>query len=246
MCECLVFCSIYTVKSLLSIACRSSEIRPNIMKLFTDFRSDLVQHSRHLVASMWSATLSARPDLKTVDSHAGCALKLPLLCVCVNHYLRCSQHNGTSWEYGLCDAGERCCQNTGLKERQSQRGWGGVGGGGGAAKKAGLANRQGRGGGGGGGGEVGRGGKVSIESREEGPTARNLLLKHVIWHTGGPVSADACCAAKRCSNPQNVVLSRSWNPKVSQDAKNVQLTFRGMCLYIVWNTWSPGFEYFPS
>ena len=220
MCECLVFCSIYTVKSLLSIACRSSEIRPNIMKLFTDFRSDLVQHSRHLVASMWSATLSARPDLKTVDSHAGCALKLPLLCVCVNHYLRCSQHNGTSWEYGLCDAGERCCQNTGLKERQSQRG--------------------------GGGGAVRGGGKVSIESREEGPTARNLLLKHVIWHTGGPVSADACCAAKRCSNPQNVVLSRSRNPKVSQDAKNVQLTFRGMCLYIVLNTWSPGFEYFPS
>ena len=149
MCECLVFCSIYTVKSLLSIACRSSEIRPNIMKLFTDFRSDLVQHSRHLVASMWSATLSARPDLKTVDSHAGCALKLPLLCVCVNHYLRCSQHNGTSWEYGLCDAGERCCQNTGLKERQSQRGWGGgaVGG----------EGRRGRGGWGG--GREGEGGK---------------------------------------------------------------------------------------
>lgn len=29
-----------------------------------------------------------------------CALEFPLLCVCVNHYLRCLQHNGTSSEYG--------------------------------------------------------------------------------------------------------------------------------------------------
>lgn len=170
---------------------------------------------------MWSVTLSTRPDLKTIDSHAGCVLKLPLLCVCVNHYLRCSQHNGTSWEYGLCDAGERCCQNTGLKERQGQRGREG--------------GRQG-----GGGRERNR------ESREEGPTARNLLLKHVIWHTGGPVSAEACCVAKLCSNPQTVILSLSRNPKVSSDTRNVQLNFRGMCLHIILKTWSPGFEYFPS
>ncbi len=52
-------------------------------------------------------------------------LELPLLCVCVNHYLRCSQHNGTSWASGLCDAGEHCCQNTELKEKQSGGGWGG-------------------------------------------------------------------------------------------------------------------------
>ena len=112
-------------------------------------------------------------NLNAMDSHAGWVLKLPLLCVCVNHYLRCSQNNGTSWEYGLCDAGERCCQNTELKERQSREGEGGR-----------ERNREGR---------------------EEGPTARDLLLKHVIWRTGGPVSASACCAAKLCSNPQNFI-----------------------------------------
>lgn len=52
-------------------------------------------------------------------------LQLLLLCVCVNHYLRCSQHNGTSWENGLCDAGERCSHNTELKEGPSREDDGG-------------------------------------------------------------------------------------------------------------------------
>lgn len=46
---------------------------------------------------------------QAVDSHAAwlllLLLLLPLLCVCVNHYLRCLQLNGTSWQCGLCDAG---------------------------------------------------------------------------------------------------------------------------------------------
>lgn len=70
----------------------------------------------------------------------GLCVAVPLLCVCVNHYLRCLQHNWTSWECGAFvihgggggvgggggdgRAGERggyyCCQNTDLK-------WSGVG-----------------------------------------------------------------------------------------------------------------------
>jgi len=74
-----------------------------------------------------SVTSPARPEtVKAIDSRAEAGfLKLPLLRVCVNHYLRCSQHNGTSGEYGLCDAGERRCQNTELKEGQSREGDGG-------------------------------------------------------------------------------------------------------------------------
>lgn len=77
-----------------------------------------------------SVTSPARPEtVKAIDSRAEAGfLKLPLLRVCVNHYLRCSQHNGTSGEYGLCDAGERRCQNTELKEGQSREGDGGRGG----------------------------------------------------------------------------------------------------------------------
>lgn len=41
-------------------------------------------------------TTAKSVSAQAVDSHAAWLLLLPLLCVCVNHYLRCLQLNGTS------------------------------------------------------------------------------------------------------------------------------------------------------
>lgn len=54
--------------------------------------------SGHLTPPASAAvTPSARPDAERLSTPTlACAPQLPLLCVCVNHYLRCLQHNGTS------------------------------------------------------------------------------------------------------------------------------------------------------
>lgn len=48
--------------------------------------------------------------------------ELPLLCVYVNHYLRCSQHNGTSWEQSLCDAGSAAAKTQNQAEEEETKG----------------------------------------------------------------------------------------------------------------------------
>lgn len=60
---------------------------------------------------------------------------LPLLCVCVNHYLPCLQLNGTSWQCGLCDAGGG---GAAAKTRGWKRGWAGEASGGGRSREGGL------------------------------------------------------------------------------------------------------------
>ena len=80
-----------------------------------NYRVETIQYNELLWLQV-SNTVCFRPATPRL------AAELPLLCVCVNHYLRCSQHNGTSWEYGLCDAGGRCCQNTAERETEPRGG----------------------------------------------------------------------------------------------------------------------------